>query len=88
MEEKITVLQNQLEQEREKEAEISKRYSDAEIEAEKVMQQQNFEQQNVSRIDQEIERYASERDEVEAAIKKNDEDIVQKEKEKLIQLNL
>ena len=81
MEEKITVLQAQLEQEREKEAEISKRYSDAEIEAEKVMQQQNFEQQNVSRIDQEIERYASERDEVEAAIKKNDEDIVQKEKD-------
>ena len=80
-EEKINVLQEKLEQEREKEAEIAKRFSDAEIEAEKIVQQQNFEQQNVSRITGEIERFTSEREEVEAAIKKNDEDIIQKEKD-------
>lgn len=78
-EEKVAKLQADLEAKRLDEEQISEELRKQELEIEKVLQKQGFEQQNVSRIEGELQRFTGERDEVLEAISKNDEDIANKE---------
>jgi len=78
-EDKVAKLQTSLEEKRFEEEKISEELRKQELEVEKVLQKQGFEQQNVSRIESELERFVGERDEVLEAISKNDEEVANKE---------
>ena len=79
-EEKIALMQEGLEKKRDDEQDLSAKVQSFDVEISKVLQQQEFEQQNVTRIMSELERFVSERDEVLAAVENNNKDIELKEK--------
>ena len=83
IEERININQQQLEEMRMEESEQSGHVTEQDVEVEKVLQKQEFEQQNVDRITMELNRCEEERQEVLAAMEKNESDV--KEKEENIQ---
>ncbi len=78
-EERITELSDSLEGTRDSEQLLVNEISAFDMEAQKYLTQQEFEQQNVDRIAQELERFLSEKEEVVKAIEQNTEEIKLKE---------
>ncbi len=78
--EEITKQQAVLDQKRELESEKSKAVSATDVEVEKMLQRQGFEQTNVDRIDGELARFLGEKQEIEENLIKNDADIEEKKK--------
>ncbi len=81
VQEQIHSYQEELEQLRKDESEQAKEVSARELEAEKMLQRQEFHKQNVERIDGEINRFAAELDEIEEGLKTTAEEIGQKEQD-------
>ena len=79
-ESRISQSQAVLESKRDKENELSELLHSHELELEKASQKQEFENQNVERIQVDLNRYMSERDEILESLKKNEDDIILKEK--------
>ena len=75
----INERQAALEEMRTQEAGHAAKLTEADVEVEKALQKQDFEQQNVLRIEGELSRYQSERQEVEEALGKNLDDMKEKE---------
>ena len=75
----IQAFQEELEKWRREESEQSREVSVRELEAEKMLQRQEFHRQNVERINGEISRFAAELAEIEEGLKSNGEEIAQKE---------
>ena len=75
----IKEFQAQLEEKRTEESEESAHVGTLELEVEKMLQQQGFHQQNVDRINGEINRFAEELSEIEEGLLKSTEDIRNKE---------
>ncbi len=73
-EEQIKGFQKELEINREEETVRMSKVSEHELEVEKMLQQQGFHQQNVDRIDGEINRYVSELEEIKQGLEKSRED--------------
>ena len=79
VEEKILKLQKDLELKHEEESEHLKLVSEWDVQAERMLQQQGFHQQNVDRIDSEIKRLTAELDEVNESLASSLEDVGFKE---------
>lgn len=79
VEQQIRKFQMELDEKRKEESEQSSHVSEWDVEVEKMLQQQEFHQQNVNRIDGEIDRYAKELAEIEEGLLKNSEDTVNKQ---------
>ena len=75
----IKEFQAQLEEKRTEESEESAHVGTLDLEVEKMLQQQGFHQQNVDRINGEIDRFAEELYEIEDGLVKSSEDIKNKE---------
>lgn len=75
----IREFQAQLEERRVEESEESAHVASWDVEVEKMLQQQGFHQQNVDRINGEIDRFAAELSEIEDGLIKSSEDIKNKE---------
>ncbi len=75
----IKEFQQQLEEKRQEESGQLANVASWDVEVEKMLQQQGFHQQNVDRINGEINRYAAELAEIEEGLKQCQEDIVNKE---------
>ena len=73
VEQQIKGFTAELEEKRKEESEQSVHVSEWDVEVEKMLQQQNFHQQNVDRIDGEIERLSSELQEVLDSLKESTE---------------
>ncbi len=69
----------ELDEKRKEESVQSAHVSEWDVEVEKMLQQQDFHQQNVNRIDGEIGRYAGELKEIEEGLKTNSEDTLNKQ---------
>lgn len=87
IEQQIRKFQAELEEKRREESDQSAHVAGWDVEVEKMLQQQDFHQQNVDRISNEIGRYADELKEIEEGIAKSGQDTVQKEQniEQIIQ---
>ncbi|MCM1126005.1 MAG: chromosome segregation protein SMC [Lachnospiraceae bacterium] len=81
VEEQIRQFQEELEARRGEESDQSAHVAGWDLEVEKMLQQQDFHQQNVDRISSEIGRYAEELKEIEEGISKSSQDTVQKEQD-------
>ena len=79
VEAEIQEFQKQLDEKRAEESEESQNAASWDVEVEKMLQQQGFHQQNVDRINGEIERFASELKEIEEGILKSSKDTAYKE---------
>jgi len=79
VEQQIRKFQAELEEKRREESDQSAHVAEWDVEVEKMLQQQDFHQQNVDRINGEIERYAGELKEIEEGIEKSGQDTVLKE---------
>ncbi len=79
LEAQITEKQEKLEGRREEEAVHAAAVAEQDVEVEKALQKQEFEQQNLERLKEELSRYAAEREEVLQATKQNEADIADKE---------
>ena len=79
VEQQIRQFQTELEERRREESDQSAHVASWDVEVEKMLQQQDFHQQNVDRISGEIGRYADELKEIEEGIAKSGQDTVQKE---------
>ncbi len=79
VEAQIKEFQAQLDGKRVEETEESSHVGALDLEVEKMLQQQGFHQQNVDRINGEIDRFAAELAEIEEGLSKNREDIETKE---------
>ena len=79
IEQQIRKFQMELEEKRKEESEQSAHVSEWDVEVEKMLQQQGFHQQNVDRIDSEIDRYAKELEEIQEGIIQNNEDTLNKQ---------
>lgn len=79
IEQQIRKFQVELDEKRKEESEQSARVSEWDVEVEKMLQQQDFHQQNVNRIDGEISRYAGELKEIEEGLLANSEDTLNKQ---------
>ena len=75
----ISEFQKELEQKRMEESEQSAQVSDWDMKVEKMLQTQGFHQQNVDRINGEIDKLTAELTEIQEGIAKNAEDIQNKE---------
>ncbi len=80
VQERIHAYQEELEQKRKEESEQAKEVSARELEAEKMLQRQEFHKQNVERIDGEIGRFAAELEEIAEGLKRTAEEAGEKEK--------
>ncbi len=76
----IKDFQKELEANREEESVRMAKVSEQEVEVEKMLQQQGFHQQNVDRIDSEINRYMAELEEIKQGLGKSREDADIKQK--------
>ncbi len=74
VEQQIRKFQLELEEKRKEESEESAHVSEWDVEVEKMLQQQDFHQQNVDRIDGEINRFAKELEEIREGLRQNSED--------------
>ena len=81
VEAQIGLFQKELEIQRTAESERSKEASERDVEAEKMLQQQDFHRQNVARIDSEIARFESELQEIKEGLANNAVETEQKEKQ-------
>ena len=81
VEEQIGLLQKELEEKRTEESEQSAHVSGWDLEVEKMLQKQEFQQQNVDRIDGEIARYEAELAEILEGIVKSGEDTQNKQEQ-------
>lgn len=81
IEQQIRKFQAELEEKRREESDQSAHVAGWDVEVEKMLQQQDFHQQNVDRISNEIGRYADELKEIEEGIAKSGQDTVQKEQD-------
>lgn len=81
VEQQIRKFQAELEEKRREESDQSAHVAGWDVEVEKMLQQQDFHQQNVDRISNEIGRYADELKEIEEGIAKSGQDTVQKEQD-------
>lgn len=79
IEQQIRKFQVELDEKRKEESVQSAHVSEWDVEVEKMLQQQDFHQQNVNRIDGEIGRYAGELKEIEEGLKTNSEDTINKQ---------
>ncbi|MGN0325658.1 MAG: chromosome segregation protein SMC [Lachnospiraceae bacterium] len=79
LEEQIVTKQASLDGKREEEAVHAAQVTEQDVEVEKALQKQEFEQQNVSRLQEELARFTAEREEVLQAMKQNEGDIAEKE---------
>ncbi len=79
IEQQIRKFQMELDEKRKEESLQSAHVSEWDVEVEKMLQQQDFHQQNVNRIDGEIGRYAGELKEIEEGLKINSEDTLNKQ---------
>ncbi len=79
MRETIDASQEKLDAEREAETAQALKVTECEVELEKLLQKQEFEAQNVERIDNELARLKTELTEAEKSVKDNEEGIKQKE---------
>ncbi len=79
IEQQIRKFQVELDEKRKEESVQSAHVSEWDVEVEKMLQQQDFHQQNVNRIDSEIGRYAGELKEIEEGLKTNSEDTLNKQ---------
>lgn len=79
VEQQIRKFQVELDEKRKEESEQSAHVSERDVEVEKMLQQQDFHQQNVDRIDGEINRYAKELEEIEEGLLQNSEDMLNKQ---------
>lgn len=79
IEQQIRKFQMELDEKRKEESVQSAHVSEWDVEVEKMLQQQDFHQQNVNRIDGEIGRYAGELKEIEEGLKTNSEDTLNKQ---------
>ena len=75
VEKQIEDFQKELEAKRDEETEHLAKVSEWDVEAEKMLQQQGFHQQNLDRIDEEIAKYTSELNEVEESLKTSLSDV-------------
>ncbi|WMC92652.1 chromosome segregation protein SMC [Kineothrix sp. MB12-C1] len=75
----ISAFQKELEEQRIKESEESRKASEHDVEVEKMLQQQGFHKQNVDRIDNEIVRFISELEEIKSGLEKTAEEMERKE---------
>lgn len=80
VEQQIRDFTSQLEDRRAEESVQSSLVAEWDVEVEKMLQQQSFHQQNVDRIDGEIERLKDELNEVLEGIKNNEEDVAVRKK--------
>ncbi len=78
-EEKIALLQKELDEKRIEENTAQEAVTAKDVEAEKIIQKLDFEQQNINRILEELETLTNDRDEVKNALDNNDTDIAEKE---------
>lgn len=76
--EAITVNQKALEAARSEETEKLNRVAELDLEVEKLLQRQGFEQQNLDRVNAELGRYESEKTEIEQGIHSGESDILNK----------
>ena len=85
--EKIAACQNELEEIRQTETEKSAKAASWDVEVQKILQKQEFEQQNVNRIDGELLRLQSDLAEIDEGLRSNDEDVAHKKEsiEQIIQ---
>ena len=74
VEQQIRKFQMDLEEKRKEESDQSTHVSEWDVEVEKMLQQQDFHQQNVDRIDGEINRFAKELEEIQEGLRQNSED--------------
>ncbi len=81
MNERIEAAQLKLDEERDKETAQAMTVTDCEVRLEKLLQQQQYEAQNVARIDGEIERIEKELADAESSISENTSAIKQKEED-------
>ena len=81
VEQQIRKFQTELEERRREESDQSAHVASWDVEVEKMLQQQDFHQQNVNRISGEIGRYADELKEIEEGIAKSGQDTAQKEQD-------
>ena len=79
VEQQIRKFQAELEEKRREESDQSGHVAGWDMEVEKMLQQQGFHQQNVDRINGEIERFAGELQEIEEGIAKSSQDTACKE---------
>jgi len=79
VEQQIRKFQTELEEKRREESDQSAHVAEWDVEVEKMLQQQGFHQQNVDRINGEIDRYADELKEIEEGIEKSGQDTALKE---------
>lgn len=79
VEQQIRKFQMELDEKRKEESEQSAHVSEWDVEVEKMLQRQDFHQQNVNRIEGEIDRYARELEEIVEGLKQNDADTVNKQ---------
>ncbi len=77
---KNETFQKELEEQRIAEAGQAKVVSEREVEVGKMLQQKEFHQQNIERIDGEIRRFTEEREEIREALERNAAEMEQKEK--------
>ena len=84
---KIAACQNELEEIRQTETERSAKAAFWDVEVQKILQKQEFEQQNVNRIDGELLRLQADLDEIDEGLRTNDEDVAHKKEsiEQIIQ---
>ncbi len=78
MNDRIEAAQQKLDEERDKETAQAMTVTECEVELEKIIQKQQFEAQNVERIDSEIERIGRELKEANESIQSNNDTIEQK----------
>ncbi len=85
--EKIAVCQTELEEVRQTETEKSAKAASWDVEVQKMLQKQEFEQQNVNRIDGELMRLQDDLSEIEESLKNNEQDVAHKKEsiEQIIQ---
>lgn len=79
VEQQIRKFQMELEAKRKEESEQTTHVAEWDLEVEKMLQQQSFHQQNVDRIDSEIQRFTGELEEIEEKLKVSSEDTINKE---------
>ena len=75
----ITEFQKELEEKRKEESEQTAKASEWDLEVEKMLQKQEFHQQNVDRIDGEILRYSKELEEIKEGIENNNAEMEAKQ---------
>ena len=75
----ITEFQKELEEKRKEESEQTAKASEWDLEVEKMLQKQEFHQQNVDRIDGEVLRYSKELEEIKEGIENNNAEMEAKQ---------